>query len=416
MRRQLTILVAATTSLVLIAFLVPITLLLRSEAEKRAISSATLKAESLAPLAFNLADGPLPSDPADGFVITVFEPDGRIVGAPAARTASVELAASGQAFAARTPDGVEVLVPAQTAHGSAAVIRVFIPTAALYQGATRASLVLAGLGLVLFAVGMIVADALARRLVRSVRALAHAADRLSAGDMSARVAPTGPPEIRQAGAGLNRLAGRIAELLTIEREGVADLAHRLRTPLTAVRLDAEATGDPQLMADLSQLERTIDEMIRSARRPVREGVKATADLVEVVRSRVAFWSVLAEDTGRPMSSYLPPMAQPVRASPADVAAAVDALLGNVFAHTPDGMPLQVAIRPALDGAVLVVDDGGSGFGDLAELERGRSGSGSTGLGLDVARRTAEISGGYMAVGRSPLGGARVELHFGPPVK
>ncbi|MBI1758508.1 MAG: HAMP domain-containing histidine kinase [Actinobacteria bacterium] len=413
MRRQLTALVAATTSLVLIAFLVPITLLLRSEAEKRAISAATLKAESLAPLAFNLADGPLPSSPDEGFVVTVFEPDGRIVGAPAERTPSVALAASGEAFAARTRDGVEVLVPAQTVHGGAAVIRVLIPGSALYGGVLRASAVLAGLGLVLFTVGLVVADALGRRLVRSVRGLATAADRLSAGDMSARVPPAGPPEIRQAGAGLNRLAVRIAELLASEREGVADLAHRLRTPLTAIRLDAEAVRDPQLMTDIDQLERTIDEMIRTARRPVREGVVASADLVDVVRVRVGFWSVLAEDTGRPMSTYLPPMTLAVRTSPTDVAAAVDALLGNVFAHTPDGMPLQVTIRPQLKGAVLVVDDGGPGFGNLADLQRGRSGSGSTGLGLDVARRTVEAAGGFMAVGRSPLGGARVELHFGP---
>ena len=39
---------------------------------------------------------------------------------------------------------------------------------------------------------------------------------------------------------VNRLAGRIGELLAAEREAAANLAHRLRTPLTALRLDAEA--------------------------------------------------------------------------------------------------------------------------------------------------------------------------------
>ena len=54
----------------------------------------------------------------------------------------------------------------------------------------------------------------------------------------------GPEEVRRVGAALNRLAGRIDELLAAERETVADLSHRLRTPLTAVRLDVESLPTP----------------------------------------------------------------------------------------------------------------------------------------------------------------------------
>jgi signal transduction histidine kinase len=43
--------------------------------------------------------------------------------------------------------------------------------------------------------------------------------------------------------------------------------------------------------------------------------------------------------------------------------------------------------------------------------RGASGGGSTGLGLDIARRTAEAAGGTMRLASAPLGGARVELAF-----
>ena len=85
-----------------------------------------------------------------------------------------------------------------------------------------------------------VADQLARSLVRPLRAVAGASDRLATGDLSVRAELTGPPEVRRAGAGLNRLAVRIGELLAHERETVADLSHRLRTPLTALRIDAES--------------------------------------------------------------------------------------------------------------------------------------------------------------------------------
>src|SRR5262249_19682594 len=47
--------------------------------------------------------------------------------------------------------------------------------------------------------------------------------------------------------------------------------------------------------------------------------------------------------------------------------------------------------------------------------RGASGRGSTGLGLDIARRIAEASGGSLTIGRSPRGGAAVTLALGPTV-
>ena len=104
---------------------------------------------------------------------------------------------------------------------------------------------------------------------------------------------------------------------------------------------------------------------------------------------------------------------PVRVPAADLAAAVDALLGNVFAHTPDGTSVDVAVRPrAGGGAEVVVADTGPGMPATA-VERGHSGGGSTGLGLDIARRTAEGSGGGLRMASSPSGTA-VTLELGPP--
>jgi signal transduction histidine kinase len=49
------------------------------------------------------------------------------------------------------------------------------------------------------------------------------------------------------------------------------------------------------------------------------------------------------------------------------------------------------------------------------VERGRSGAGSTGLGMDIARRTAQASGGALRLGRSPAGGAAVTVELGAPL-
>jgi signal transduction histidine kinase len=103
----------------------------------------------------------------------------------------------------------------------------------------------------------------------------------------------------------------------------------------------------------------------------------------------------------------------VRASEADLAAALDALLENVFAHTPDGTPMCVEVSRLTDGGGrVVISDGGPGLNAVA-AGRGVSAVGSTGLGMDIARRTAEAAGGAMLTGTSVLGGAAVELTLRP---
>jgi signal transduction histidine kinase len=420
-RAQLAALVAGTTSVVLLAFLVPLGLLLRSEAEQQAISTATLRAQALAAVVAldpDLAADQLEPADVDGPLVSVFLPDGRVLGLPAERTPSVELAATGRAFTTEWEGGVEVLVPVQGLPGGAAVIRSYVPESLLHRGVTRTWTVLAVLGLVVFGFGLLLADRLGRRLVGSVTALAGTADRLAQGDLSARANPGGARELQRVGEELNRLAARIGELLMAEREEVADLAHRLRTPVTALRLDAESLRDPEgqarLSGDIDALGRLVDEIIRTARRPVREGVRPRADLVEVAAERVGYWSVLAEESGRPLDARLPPHPVPVRASRDDLSAALDALLENVFAHTPERAPALVEVQPRPDGGgLLIVADGGPGMPAGLPAERGTSGHGSTGLGLDIARRTAEAAGGTFRVGTGPLGGARIVLELGP---
>jgi signal transduction histidine kinase len=284
------------------------------------------------------------------------------------------------------------------------------------DGVARTWLVPAGLGVVLLVLALAVADRVARSLTRPVDDLAATAHRLGSGDLDARATPAGPHEVREVATAVNRLAGRIDELLTAEREAAADLAHRLRTPLTALRLDAEglAPGDRErLLADVDALSHGVDEVISEARRTVREGLATGSDATAVVVERVRFWSVLAEEEDRIVSVHADRGTLPVRVPAGDLAAAVDALLGNVFSHTPEGTAFTVTVRPGEGGgAAVVVSDSGPGLTDDA-VERGHSGGGSTGLGLDIARRTAEASGGRLRVS-STTSGTEVTLELGPP--
>ncbi|WP_375489721.1 HAMP domain-containing protein [uncultured Jatrophihabitans sp.] len=297
------------------------------------------------------------------------------------------------------------------------LVTVYASDDALHSGEDGWFLLLAGASVGLLLLGVLAGELLTRRIVRPLVDTADTAQRLAAGDVTARAPTAGPTEVADVGRALNRLADRIDQLIAEERETVADLSHRLRTPLTALRLDAEALRDrddaERVGAHVSALERMLTAVIRAARRPQREGRMPSCDADAVVRDRVMFWSALAEDQGRTGSSELPGQPVPVRAAAEDLAAAVDALLENVVAHTPEGTDFAVLLNPTPSGARLTVSDDGPGMA-VDEPVRGRSDRGSTGLGLDIARRCAESSGGSMIIARSATGGAAVTLDLGAP--
>ncbi|GAA2655875.1 HAMP domain-containing protein [Paractinoplanes durhamensis] len=410
MRARLTLLVAATTVLVLLAFLIPMALLVRQVAADRALSRADDVVQTIVPLvsdpqALRLAV------PVQAVPVTVFLPDGSSVGAPVGRTPAVQLAAAhGQALTVVTPAGQELVVPI-VGVGGVTVVRTVVTNAELTRGVGRAWLILAGLGLALVLLGLLVADRLARAIVVPITELSAVSHRLAGAELTARAEPAGPPELREVAGALNHLAGRIQDLLAAERERVADLSHRLRTPLTALRLEAESLRDPEeatrVAAAADGVARAVTAVIQQARRRDATPVAASCDATAVVTGRVAFWAVLAEDTGRVLAQDLPSGPLPVAVAADDLAAALDALLGNVFAHTPDGTGLAVTLRGKTGGgAVLEVSDEGPGFG-AAVAERGASGGGSTGLGLDIAR---QVAAGF-EIGTSASGGASVRLEI-----
>lgn len=427
MHRRLIMLVAVTTSLVLVAFLVPLAVLVQTVVADRATNAATREAQGLAPLV-GTVDLPtlavtvqqLANDDAEDFPLTVFLPDGTVLGVPAAVSPAVELARTGRSFTAVHDAGREVLVAAQGGPGGTVVIRAFVSSDQLRAGVTQTWLVLGLLGVSLLVISLLVADRLARSIVVPIDRLVGVTQRLAEGDLAARAEADGPPEVREVARGLNVLAGRIRELLAAEREAVADLSHQLRTPLTALRLGVEALPDSEeqmrLAAAVAGLESTVDRVIREARRPIREGVGEGCDAVAVLTERLQFWSALAEDEKRTMTGQIhdPPVL--VRATSADLATAIDALLDNVFAHTPEGTAFAVHLTPQPHGgAILIVADSGPGLpGDDAVFTRGASGGGSTGLGLDIVRRTAAAADGDVRLGSTASGGAEVAVTLGAP--
>jgi signal transduction histidine kinase len=329
--------------------------------------------------------------------------------------------AAGQAspVIAEVPGGLSYLEPVDVGSSRTAVVEVFIPDSELSRGVRGAwyALTLVAIGLVVASVW--VGDRLAAKVVDSARQLAGAASALGEGHLDKRVNPSGPRELAEAGIAFNLMADRVVSLLSNERELIADLSHRLRTPLTALRLDAETLDDSRaaerIRDAISALEVEVDQLIRAARKPRAAAVEPAepqqCDAAEVVRDRMTFWSAVAGDQGRECRAVGITQPAPVTVPASELSAALDALLGNVIRYTQQGVPFEVAVSRRTDGYVAVrVEDGGPGIPDPEQaLQRGKSGKGSTGLGLDIVKRVAVAGNGAVNIGQGRMGGASVVI-------
>lgn len=404
MRRWLALYALAITSIVILAFLVPLAVLIRDLAVDRAMGAAEREAQTVARFAATIDGSPesiaaleATLEAAPG--ISVVLNDGTVVGVDLPIDIDLSPARDdGRADRQPFDQGQAVVVPVLRGTGDPWVIVVAVPTAGLTQNVSSAWVVLGLLGLILIGLASIVADRMGRAVVRPIHDLVQATHRLGEGELTVEVEPGGPSELAEVGAAFNTLTGRVSSLMDRERETAADLSHRLRTPLTALKLDIEAIRNEvdvsRLHDDVDELERVVDHVIREARRSVRDGGIAISDLAAVVRERVEYWGSLAEDQGRVWTVEIGLEPCPVSGSTADFEAVLDALLGNIFAHTAPGTPYRVELRSTKGGsAELTVADDGHGIADASLLERGVSGGESTGLGADIVKKTVEGAGG-----------------------
>ncbi|MFD9318075.1 sensor histidine kinase [Streptomyces sp. NPDC060053] len=419
----------AVTTMVVIAFAVPLGLVIKEMARDRAFSNAEREAAVVVPALSITTD----RDQLERVVASAGSDDGMAVHLPASdgraavdlgrqRAADADIAAVrrlGRASTTEVPGGSALLQPVALSLGTV-VIEVYVPESEVSNGVATAWAVLAAVGAALVVGSVAVADRLGVRMVQPARRLVEGAQELGEGKLGARVPEEGPSELRLAAVAFNSMADQVVQLLANERELAADLSHRLRTPLTVLRLNAASLGESaaaeQTRTAVAQLEREVDTIIRTAReakpQTAAAGPGAGCDAAEVVRERMAFWSALAEDEGRKVRTA--GVDRPVRIPVArtDLAASLDALLGNVFRHTPEGTAFAVDVHNGEDAVIVLVSDAGPGISDPeAAMARGRGSgtAGSTGLGLDIVRRLAESTGGDVRIGSSVLGGTEVRL-------
>ena len=275
----------------------------------------------------------------------------------------------------------------------------------------------------------------AGRLTRPIRRLEEAATAVAGGDLAGRSGLAARnDELGDLGRSFDGMAAALERGEEDRRRFMQDAVHELRTPLAVVEATTSAVLDGVYAHDDEHL-RTIRDQARLLTRIVddlRTISLAEGGQLDLHRERIGVAGVLG-DAGRDVEARAAEAGRDVTVDPpaADLAVVADrdrvrqvlgAFLDNALRHTPAGGRVVLAGRAAAGGAVrLEVRDTGPGIAaeDLprifdrlyqADPARDRR-TGSSGLGLAIARALAEAQGGRVGAGTAPEGGALVWMEL-----
>jgi two-component system OmpR family sensor kinase/two-component system sensor histidine kinase QseC len=363
-------------------------------------------------------------DPAFDYVVQVWTSDGAVTYSSHRRPGLPRSAVLG--FAEVDFDGRRWRVFSTTSRGR--VIQVAQPLAVRQRLAAAAAwrsvvpLAIAA-PLVALGVGWLVGLSLAplRRLVAAVQAR-------DAESMTPLPLAGLPSELAPLGSALNALLARLRGSFAAQRSFVADAAHELRSPLTALKLQVDLVrrapdeaARQQALQELGQgterMQRLVEQLLALARAEPGGAEDALQDLdvVEPVRQATADTIPLAVASGVELELDAPP-AEQARADAAALRMLARNLIDNAVRHAGRNGRVRVQVAAGDGGVILRVDDSGPGI-PAAERARvfdrfyrrdGESTAGS-GLGLAIVRAIAERHGAAVRLDDSPLGGLRAEV-------
>jgi signal transduction histidine kinase len=290
--------------------------------------------------------------------------------------------------------------------------------------------VLAGLAAVILAalLGWLVS----RRLTRPLLAITAASDSMARGDLRVRAPVDRADEIGRLAGSFNAMAHTTEKTVETLRRFVADAAHELGTPLTALRADLELaqeeSNEPSLQRLLQRalrhterIQHLSSDLLRLSRldrgalpTPVR-----TVNIVPLLRQSAEEIASRADQAGLELTLDLPDTPVAVLADAAALRGAVGNLLDNAIKFTPAGGSVVMGAYTEDHAAVIWVQDTGIGIptADLGNLfsrfHRSRNAASypGSGLGLAIVRATVELHGGEVSVSTAPSGGSRFELRL-----
>jgi len=342
----------------------------------------------------------------EGLLRRVTEPGGALVrildadGAVLAQAGRLPPGGDGEASRTELSNGgaLEVVVPSR----EAPFLRAFNTALVLTGVVTVAALLLA-------------AAFLANRLTRPLRDVAGAAQRLGAGDLSARAAPGPDAESAELATAFNVMAERLQRSEALRRRAASDLAHDLATPATVLESQLQAMVDGVVPADAAQLDRARAAAAGLSGVIVQLGELTFAEAAPLgLRPEAVDLATLAREITDSLDGLL--RKREVRAEiSGDATALVDRghvaralrnVVTNAIQHSPGAGTVRVEMSAAGGAALVRVRDSGPGIADedlpyvferFYRADRSRARIPGSGIGLTVARELVVANGGSLEV-------------------
>ena len=264
----------------------------------------------------------------------------------------------------------------------------------------------------------------AARIARPVVALTEASDKMAAGDLGARAPVAGGDEVGRLGESFNGMAARVQTTVTSLRRFVADAAHEIGTPITALQADLElaqrkATGDDErrlvdrALVQTGRLASLSDSLLQLSRLEAGEpaGEPQRSDLAIVARELADGVASRAEQAGVELVVDVAPGPLPVPVGRTRLQTILVNLLDNAVKFTPEGGTVTLSVRREAGQAVTTVADTGVGIpaeeqrAVFERFHRARNVSAypGNGLGLAIVKAAAEQSGGRVSFASSAAG-------------
>lgn len=335
---------------------------------------------------------------------------------PASAGTLVLAALTGRQADSTTDNAISVAVPVFNRDQVVAAVLLSASLDSVHDRTAEAWLTLGAMCIAAALVSALGARVVAARLIRPVNRLTDVAERIGAGDVSARAEASGIAELDTLAGTLNDSVQRLQDKIDHERAFSAEVSHQLRTPLSGLRLELErlqrllveaTAGSEQAdvsptalaaaasaLAQTDRLDATITDVISLAR-DLPPAARDVA-LVDVLAAAEQRWREPFAANGRSLRVHADPeLPDRVAISAAAAGQILDVLLDNAIVHGRG--TVTVSARSTFDAVAIEVSDGGPELTLEAHELFGKRNSPHRGIGLPFARKLADAEGARLVL-------------------
>lgn len=248
---------------------------------------------------------------------------------------------------------------------------------------------------------------------RSIRRIAHAANRFGRGLDAPGFTPTGSREIREAATAMINMKERIDRYNRTRTDMLNAVSHDLKSPLTRMRLaiETDSADKTALITDIDRMTTMINGYLAFARGEIPEIEQSTElppMLIRIARDAAPDKKIITNFPDTPAQFYARPMA---------LARAFGNIIENAARYAKSTIKISESDTPT--ETTIIIEDDGPGIPDnkksdalrpFVRLDDSRgSDTGGTGLGLSIAKTAIENHGGMLFLENSDMGGLRVRV-------